>query len=162
MKKTKRGYMQIKEFYPYLKFPYKYKGDRPITLRSSWEIKVAQWLDRDPACLEWNSETIVIPYNFYDPKIKRNRKHRYFTDFYFKVKNPAGEIEEYLVEVKPYAETQEPKKPRAHTKAYSRRMFTYLKNQAKWDAARFYCEELRKQGRNIKFEVLTEKDIPVK
>jgi len=157
------GYYQIKEFYKYLKNPDKYKGNRPITLRSSWEIKVASWLDRDPNCIEWNSETIVIPYTFYDPKKGKYRKHRYFTNFYMKVRSTSGAIEEYLVEVKPFNETKEPKKPKVHTAAYSRRCFNYLKNKAKWKAAEEYCEYQRTElGRNIKFMVLTEHDIPVK
>lgn len=162
MKKTKRGYYQIKEFYTYLKNPQKYRGSRPISLRSSWEIKFAEWLDRRPDVIEWNSETIIIPYNFYDPKIKSYRTHRYFTDFWMKVKTEDGSIAEYLIEIKPKVETVEPKKPRAHTKAYSRRVFTYMKNKAKWEAAEEFCSEQRKQGKNIEFHVLTEDNLPIK
>jgi len=35
-----------------------------------------------------------------------------------------------------------------------RESFEYIKNQAKWSAARVYCEE-----NNMKFKIITEKDL---
>lgn len=155
-------YYQIQDFWKYLKNPHKYVGERPITLRSSWEIKFAILLDKHPSVLQWSSESIVIPYKFYDPKRGKERTHRYFVDFWMKVKEVNGKEKEYLIEIKPYAETIEPKKPKRHTKTYSQKCFTFLKNQSKWEATKKYCEYQKLMGRNIDFLVLTENELPIK
>jgi hypothetical protein len=155
------SYLQIKDFRKYIKNPSKYVGHGPCTLRSSWEIKFATWLDKNPNCLEWAVEEIVIPYIFYDPKIRKNRQHRYFTDFWMKIRDKNGVIKEFLIEIKPHHETQPPKKSGRHTKKFSRTVFNYAKNQAKWQAAKQFCESLKENGRDIEFLVLTEKDLPV-
>jgi hypothetical protein len=93
--------------------PQKYKGDHTnIIYRSSWELKLMMWLDTHPDVLEWSSEEIIIPYRSpIDGKV-----HRYFPDFYVRKKNKDGKIETILVEVKPYAQTQEPKKQKKVSK----------------------------------------------
>lgn len=155
------SYYQIANFEKYLKNPKKYKGDYPIQLRSGWEIKFAQWLDGNSGVLKWNSETIVISYDFMNPKTGQVRKHRYFTDFWMQIKDKNGDIKEYLVEIKPSKETQPPPKPKRETKRYHQRVLSYLKNQAKWNAAKQFCEHQRQMGKNIDFVVLTEKDLPI-
>ena len=67
-------------------------------------------------------------------------------------------MKEYLVEVKPHSETQEPKIPKRKTKGYINRVNSFIKNTAKWDAARQYCKEQKDLGRNIDFMILTEKE----
>lgn len=155
------GYYQIANFEKYLKNPQKYKGSYPIQLRSGWEIKFATWLDKNASVLKWNSETIVIMYDFLNPKTGQVRKHRYFTDFWMLVKEKDGSEKEYLIEIKPHDQTLPPKKPKRETGAYKNRVLTYLKNQAKWSAARKFCEQQKMLGKQIDFVILTEKDIPV-
>jgi len=155
------AYYQIANFEKYLRNPDKYKGSYPIQLRSGWEIKFATWLDKNESVLKWNSETIVITYDFLNPKTGQLRKHRYFTDFWMLVKEKDGAEKEYIIEIKPYDQTQPPKKPKRETKRYKESVITYLKNQAKWSAARKFCENQKLLGKKIDFVVLTEKDIPV-
>ena len=66
--------------------PRKYKGDPTnITFRSLWERKFMNWCDQNANVLEWSSEEIIIPYRGPDGK-----PHRYFPDFYMKVKQSNG------------------------------------------------------------------------
>ena len=82
------------KYYP--KFPHKYKGDpTTITFRSLWERKYMNWCDKNANILEWSSEEIIIPYiSPVDNKI-----HRYFPDFYTKIKETDGKIRKYIIEV---------------------------------------------------------------
>ena len=60
------------------KNPQKYKGDaNNIIYRSTWEIKVMNYLDDNPNVIWWGSEELPIPY--YSPVDKK--MHRYFPDF---------------------------------------------------------------------------------
>ena len=155
------SYYQIEDFRKHLKNPSKYKdpSGQKITLRSGWEIKFAVWLDKNPSVLKWNSEIIVIMYDFLNPKTGQVRKHRYYTDFWMQVKEKDGTIREYIIEIKPYKETQPPAKPQRETRAHRNRVVTYLKNQAKWNAAIRFCEDQKLLGKDINFVVLTENDI---
>ena len=40
-------------------------GDPRILCRSSWELKVADWCDRNPQVLKWGSE--IVPISYRDP-----------------------------------------------------------------------------------------------
>lgn len=134
---------------------HKYRGDpTKIFWRSLWEYKCMKIFDANPVILEWSSEEIVIPYRSrVDDKI-----HRYFPDFWLRVKTRNGEIREFLAEVKPYYETLEPvreetEKRKKPTKAYLNNVVKYITNQDKWAAAERYCEQ-----RKWKFIILTEKN----
>ena len=78
--------------------PSKYKGDpQRIIYRSLWERKFMVYCDTNDAILEWGSEEIIIPYlSPIDGRI-----HRYFPDFYIKVRQHDGSIEKSIVEIKP-------------------------------------------------------------
>lgn len=152
-----RHYYQIKDLYPMLRYPEKYRGTRPITMRSSWETKlVLKWLDINENILEWNSETVVIPYFLPTD----GKTHRYFMDFYAKCKDTKGNIVEMLIEVKPFKSTIAPVKPKKVTKGFLTEVQDWIKNSAKWEATEVLCEQLRQKGRNIKFLKITEKDCP--
>ena len=131
----------------------KYRGDyRNIIYRSSWELKFMKYCDLNKNILEWGSEEIVIPYRSpLDGKV-----HRYFVDFYIKVKDINGKLQKYLIEVKPKKQTKEPKVQKKMTKKYIYEVTEYAKNQAKWDAAREYCDD-----RNYKFMLITEDELKV-
>ena len=67
----------------------KYKGDsRNIIYRSLWELKFMKWCDRNVNILEWGSEEFFIPY----VSPLDNRVHRYFPDFYMKIKESNGKV----------------------------------------------------------------------
>lgn len=131
----------------------KYRGDyRNIIYRSSWELKFMKYCDLNKNILEWGSEEIVIPYR----SPLDGRIHRYFVDFYIKVKNVDGDIQKYLIEVKPKKQTKAPKIQKKMTKKYVYEVTEYAKNQAKWDAAKEFCED-----RNYKFMLITEDELKV-
>lgn len=138
----------VRKQYPYTpKFGEKYIGKYPINLKSSWEYKFAQWLDYNENIIKWSNERHAIRY--YDPIQMKDR--RYFPDFYVKTKNNM----EYIVEIKPYKETKEPRKTKGQskkTKLYQEA--TYLTNQAKWEAATKYCKKF-----GYEFKILSEREI---
>ena len=134
--------------------PRKYKGDiTNIVYRSLWELRFMKWCDTNPSVEEWGSEIVVVPYiSPVDRKI-----HRYFVDFYIKIRDKNGMIQKYLVEIKPEKFTKPPEIPKKKTKAFIDEVFQYGVNDAKWKAAFEYC-----QDRNMKFIILTEKDLGIK
>ena len=140
------------KYYP--SFPRKYKGDPTnIIFRSLWERKFMVYCDKNANVLEWNSEEIAIPYR----SPLDNRVHRYFPDFYMKVKESNGIIKNYIVEVKPLKQTTPPKKPKKQTRGYIREAFEYARNQAKWKVAKEFCKD-----RRWEFKVITEKELGIK
>lgn len=111
-----------------------------------------KWCDTNSSILEWGSETTVIPYK----SPVDNKIHRYFVDFYIKVKNKDGLIKKYLVEIKPEKFTKPPAIPKVQTKRFIEEVFLYGTNQAKWKQANQFCED-----RGWQFLVLTEKDLGI-
>ena len=139
------------KYYP--SFPRKYKGDPTnIIYRSLWERKFMVYCDKNQNILEWASEEIAIPYR----SPIDNRVHRYFPDFYMKVKETNGKIKNYIIEVKPAKQTIPPKKPKRQTKGYIREAYEYARNQAKWKMAKEFCAD-----RQWEFKVVTEKELGV-
>ena len=134
-------------------YPQKYKGDPTnIIYRSLWERKFMVYCDNNERILEWGSEEIALPYR----SPIDNRVHRYFPDFYIKVKESTGEIKKYLIEIKPLKQLSPPPKPKRQTKQYLYEAYEYAKNQAKWKAAREFCED-----RQWQFKVITEKELDI-
>ena len=139
------------KYYP--SYPRKYKGDPTnIIYRSLWERKFMVYCDKNDNILEWASEEIAIPYR----SPIDNRVHRYFPDFYMKVKERGGKIKRYVIEVKPAKQTKPPVKPKRQTKGYIREAYEYAKNQAKWKMAREFCAD-----RQWEFKVVTEKELGI-
>ena len=139
------------KYYP--SFPRKYKGDPTnIIYRSLWERKFMVYCDKNQNILEWSSEEIAIPYR----SPIDNRVHRYFPDFYMKVKETNGKIKNYVIEVKPAKQTKPPAKPKRQTKGYIREAYEYARNQAKWKMAKEYCAD-----RQWEFKVVTEKELGI-
>jgi hypothetical protein len=129
----------------------KYLGDPTnVWYRSLWERRVMEHLDGNPSVIGWSNEEIVIPY--LSPV--DNRWHRYFPDFFVRVRTANGMVESSILEVKPASQSQPPKKKSRVTKAYINEVMTWGVNEAKWKAAVEYCKD-----RNWKFHVLTENEI---
>ena len=134
--------------------PRKYKGDPTnIIYRSLWERKFMVYCDLNENILEWQSEEFCIPYR----SPIDNKVHRYFPDFYIKVKESNGQIKKYIIEIKPKKQTIEPQVKKRKTKSYIYEVYEYAKNQAKWKAAEEFCKD-RMWG----FKVLTEEDLNIK
>jgi hypothetical protein len=135
-------------------YPKKYKGNPTnIIYRSLWERKFMVYCDKNENILEWGSEEIALPYR----SPVDNKIHRYFPDFYVKLKESTGQIKKMLIEIKPQKQTTPPTKPKRNTKGYIYEVYEYAKNQAKWKAAEEFCRD-----RRWEFKVLTENELGIK
>jgi hypothetical protein len=142
------------------KNPEKYVGDPSnIIYRSLWERKFMVYCDNNVNIIKWASEEIAIPY----VSPMDNRHHRYFPDFWIKVKNKQGKIDVILIEVKPKKQVKPPDpKNKYNTPSgrvstrFLKEVKTYAVNQAKWAAAKEFCDD-----RKWKFQILTEKELQV-
>lgn len=129
----------------------KYVGDPTnIICRSLWERKVCKYLDTNENILRWGSEEISIQY--ISPL--DNRVHRYYPDFIVEALSPSGKKKTKVIEVKPYKQTIAPEKGKKRKKTYLNEVTTYMVNEAKWIAARKFCEK-----RDWEFVILTEKEL---
>ena len=134
-------------------YPKKYKGDPTnVIYRSLWERKFMVYCDKNENVLEWSSEEIALPYK----SPLDNKIHRYFPDFYIKVKE-GNKIQKYLVEIKPKKQVREPKIQTKKTRSYIYEVTEYAKNQAKWKSAQEFCED-----RQWKFKIMTEDDLGIR
>ena len=132
-------------------FPQKYNGNvSNIICRSNWERKFCKWCDTNPNILEWSSEELWIRY--ISPV--DNKSHRYFPDFIIKVKESDGKVKRYLIEVKPKKQTNPPVQKKKSKKSYIYECTTYAVNQAKWKAAKEWCDD-----RKIEFKLITEEEL---
>jgi hypothetical protein len=139
MTKAYKGKYQVKN-------PEKYKGNpNNVVFRSSWELRFFNWCDKNPDILQWSSEEIVIPYK----SPLDGRWHRYFPDVWMKTSTDT-----YLIEIKPFKETQEPKKKTRVTQKYLYEVKTWGINSSKWKAAQEFCND-----RKWKFKIITEKEL---
>ena len=113
--------------------PKKYVGNSSqIIYRSLWERKLMVYCDRNDNIIEWGSEEVIVPYRSpWDGKM-----HRYFPDFYMKVKQTNGTYKKFIIEVKPKAQCKEPNKtPKRKTRKWYKEVQTWGINQAKWKSA---------------------------
>jgi len=129
------------------KNPGKYKGDpTKIIYRSSWELSLMSYFDKNPDVIWWASEEVVIPYiSPIDGK-----RHRYFPDFMMHTKK--GKT--VMIEVKPSAQTREPQKKSRVTKKYLNEVKTWGINQAKWRNAKAVCDK-----KGWEFQIITEEHL---
>jgi hypothetical protein len=131
----------------------KYLGDPTnIWYRSLWERRVMVHLDGNPNVVEWSNEEIVIPY--LSPV--DNRWHRYFPDFFARIRNRNGLLEAMILEVKPKSQSVPPTPKKRITKQYINEVMTWGVNEAKWKAATEYCKD-----RKWTFKVITEEDLGI-
>ena len=130
----------------------KYIGDlNKIIYRSSWERVFCVFCDSSEKIIKWSSEPFPIKY--ISPIDKK--EHEYNVDFYIKVEQNNGNVEEYLVEVKPKHQLMRPKQPKNQTikniKRYNSEVKTFLINRNKFSAAKTYAAKV-----GYKFLVVTE------
>jgi len=103
--------------------------------------------------MEWGSEEIVIPYKSpWDGRI-----HRYFPDFYIKIKQHNGTTKKLIIEVKPKKQTKPPKEPQRKTKRYLNEVKTWGVNSAKWKYATEWCKD-----NGMEFKIMTEDDLGIR
>ncbi len=103
--------------------------------------------------LKWSSEPVEIKYIWSFDK----REHKYYPDFYMKVKGVEGD-EEFLVEIKPEAQVTKPEPPKKNSqkalKSYKFLVEQYVKNRDKYTYAKAWAV-----NRGWRFIVLTEKSL---
>jgi len=142
---------RFKQGYFKPRFPEKYLGNDDIIFRSGLELTFFRWLDMTPNVIKWSSETIKVPY--YDTLKKRNRL--YYVDNLVHIKE-GDVIKKYLVEVKPFKQTQPPKE--SNRKKKSNLLYEKVQwennSQGKWPAAKAFA---KKHG--MEFIIITEKDL---
>tara|TARA_B100000945_G_scaffold174904_1_gene140238 strand:+ start:455 stop:886 length:432 start_codon:yes stop_codon:yes gene_type:complete len=127
--------------------PKKYVGDpKKIVYRSLLERRFMRYCDLNQDILYWASEE--LPIRYFNPIDKKF--HRYFPDFVVKT----SKQKKYMIEVKPSRQIGKPKPGKKKTKSYMRESFEYIKNQAKWQAAKSYCED-----NGLEFKIISEKDL---
>ena len=127
--------------------PKKYVGNtKQIVYRSLLERRFMRYCDLNEDILYWASEE--LPVRYYNPLDKKY--HRYFPDFVVKTVNN----DKYMIEIKPSRQVTKPKPPKKKTKSYMRESFEYIKNHAKWHAAKSYCDD-----NGMQFKLITEKDL---
>ena len=112
-----------------------------------------KYCDLNENILEWGSEIMALPYR----SPIDNRIHKYFPDFYIKVRESNGKIKKCIIEIKPKKQTIEPIPQKRKTKGYIYEVYEYAKNQAKWKAAEEFCKD-----RQWEFKVLTENELGIK
>ena len=148
-----KRYPKPKKFVPLNKS--KYLGDvNNIVYRSSWELKMMRWCDRNPSVLKWNSEDVVIKYF----SKADNKMRNYHMDFYVVCRTIKGDISKILIEVKPYSQTIPPKKRgRKSEQTYLSEIYTYQVNKDKWE----HAEKFARQNGMI-FKIFDEYDLGIK
>ena len=109
------------------------------------------YCDKNDAIIEWGSEEVIVPYlSPMDGKI-----HRYFPDFYMKVRQADGSTKKFIIEVKPKSQCKQPvKNPKRRTTKWFNEVKTFAINQAKWKYAREFCED-----KGMEFKIFTEDHI---
>lgn len=110
-----------------------------IVYRSSFELRMMQWLDTHPEIVKWSSENIAISY----VSPVDGRYHRYFPDMFVRKKDADGKLQSLIVEIKPKVQTIPPQLVEGTKKSrrYMKEVMTWAINSAKWEAAQRYCEE---------------------
>ena len=135
--------------------PKKYKGNpHNIIYRSLWERKFMVYCDTSDSIMEWGSEEVIIPYlSPWDGRI-----HRYFPDFYIKVKQYDGSIKKMIIEVKPKKQCKPPsKEPKRKTKKWLQEGKPFGINEAKWRYATEWCT-----NNGMEFKILTEDHLNIR
>lgn len=128
-----------------MKNPEKYIGLGTPTYRSSWEWAIMNMCDNNPSILRWASESVKIPYR--DPLT--GKYTIYVPDFFVNYADRDGKSHAELWEVKPASQTIKEKVGRNKVNQAH-----YIKNLAKWEAARAWCKQ-----QNILFRVISENEI---
>lgn len=126
----------------------KFLGSHAI-YRSGLELKFMRFCDNNPNVVRWGSENVVIPY--ISPL--DGRVHRYYVDNFVVIKE-GSVVKKYLIEIKPFKQTLTPSTKYKKKEHLIYEQATYIKNQAKWEAAKQFCKQ-----KGLEFLIITEKDL---
>ena len=137
------------------KDPKKYVGNPTrIYYRSLWERKFMVYCDTNDSIIEWGSEEVIIPYiSPWDGRV-----HRYFPDFYIKVRQTDGKLKKFIIEIKPKNQCAPPTKtPKRKTKKWYGEVKRWGVNEAKWKSAKNWCKD-----NGMDFQILTEDHLDIR
>ena len=146
--------------------PNKYFGNDTPKYKSSFELRMMEWADKNKNVIRWAYEPYYIEYKMSVPpgfpdwtyEIVDNKKHKYYIDFHVELLDVNGKLITYLLEIKPKSQTIEPKEPKRKTRAsvsrYVANMKEFIKNTCKWATTNEYC---RRKG--FEFRVLNEDNL---
>lgn len=158
-RKYNTGYYELKN-------PNKYLGTDKPYYKSGFEYRMMYWCDLNINVIEWNYEPFPIDYIFQVPatapkwmkELVDFKKHRYYMDFYAKIREDNGNVQRYMLEIKPDVQTSQPVEPKKKTKKavanFMLNMKEYIKNCNKWTAAEQFCNQ-----KGYIFKVLTENNL---
>lgn len=164
----KVNYQTITDFRQQLTKPNLYVGDKgkPISLRSSYEVRFCSYLDivskfGDWEVIGWDSEDTTFqyffPFKLYKGTIVNSTKQwrTYYLDNVVKLRNAKnGKIKIWYCEVKPSNKLKEPKNTGAPS--YPAMILDYRKNLAKWEVVEEFCKKEKEKGINAEFKIITE------
>lgn len=129
----------------------KYRGALPIHYLSGLELQFLRWCDKNPRITKWSYE----PGRKDDPHKRvwyhcpvRHTDHYYIPDAWIRYVDSDNVVREAYIEIKPMSQVVRPKEAGRGWKA---RVAEWLKNQAKWAAAKKWAAK-----QNKGFKVLTE------
>lgn len=126
------------------------EGNLEIEYKSSLEQISFRYCDMNKFVKSYSVEPFAIKYL----KPTTGRVHRYFIDLFIEFQNG----QKFLVEIKSFNETIEPKMPSKKTQKaifnYQKAIQTFAINTAKWNAAKKFAEQ-----NNFKFIILTEREL---
>jgi len=145
-RKSRRGYQYHQGlFQP--KHPEKYMGDpKNIIFRSGLEERFFKYIDEKSDIIKWGSEEFSIPY--YSPLDEG--MHRYYVDVL--IQTSTGKT--FALEIKPLQKTKPPPPRTRQTKSYIAECAEFVVNEAKWKAAKQFCEQ-----KGWVFRIVTEQDL---
>ena len=121
--------------------PDKYVGRGHPRYRSSWENSFFRFCDENPAVLQWASEAVSIKYRH----PLTHRVTNYVPDIFMRYRDQHGTVHTEIIEIKPRKQSV------IEGRMTERDRIIVAINQAKWQAARAFC-----QKNSLVFRVLTE------
>lgn len=138
-----------------------------VFYRSSWEKKIMVWLDMKDEIFQWGAECLEIPYQMthFDNGNIEIKKHRYYPDFFYRMRNSQGELREVVMEVKPmkeYKMVQDlnegrlavPEKGIKKLKSFEYDLKMAYKNKRKWETMIQWCDK-----KGYDFIIITEEHL---
>lgn len=138
-----------------------------VYYRSSWEKKIMVWLDMKSEIIQWGAECMEIPYQMthFDNGDMKIKNHRYYPDFFYRMRLSNGQLKEVVVEVKPMKEYKMvqslnegrlsiPDKGMKKLKSFEYDLKMAYKNKQKWETMINWCNK-----KGYEFIIITEEHL---
>jgi hypothetical protein len=145
----------------------KLNSEGGLYFRSGLEKKMMIWLDRNENILIWGCENLEIPYQMthFENGDMRIKSHRYYPDFYYRMRKEDGTIKDIVVEVKPQKEYEMvlllnegklsvPESGLKKLKNFEYSLKEAYRNKSKWETMIEWCNK-----KGYEFIIITEKHL---